>query len=277
MDFKNKVVIITGASSGIGEATAIKFAKKGANVVLVARRKEKLLEVKKKLSNFPGTSLICQCDVSDKEQVNQMSKKVLDEFGRVDVLVNNAGFVIYGKVNELSTEEIVAQMETNYFGMIYCTKAILPQMLEQHSGHIVNVASVGASFGVPGIASYCASKYAMLGFSEGLFHELDGTGVGLTVVSPIMVRTPLFDHPSFENFSKFSTGISLSSETVAKTIIKASNSSRLELVVPSAARAGIWFKQTFPFFVNPIIGNICLLYTSPSPRDGLLSRMPSSA
>ena len=256
MDFKNKVVIITGASSGIGEATAIKFAKKGANVVLVARRKEKLLEVKKKLSNFPGTSLICQCDVSDKEQVNQMSKKVLDEFGRVDVLVNNAGFVIYGKVNELSTEEIVAQMETNYFGMIYCTKAILPQMLEQHSGHIVNVASVGASFGVPGIASYCASKYAMLGFSEGLFHELDGTGVGLTVVSPIMVRTPLFDHPSFENFSKFSTGISLSSETVAKTIIKASNSSRLELVVPSAARAGIWFKQTFPFFVNPIIGNI---------------------
>ncbi len=149
MDFKNKVVIITGASSGIGEATAIKFAKKGANVVLVARRKEKLLEVKKKLSNFPGTSLICQCDVSDKEQVNQMSKKVLDEFGRVDVLVNNAGFVIYGKVNELSTEEIVAQMETNYFGMIYCTKAILPQMLEQHSGHIVNVASVGASFGVP--------------------------------------------------------------------------------------------------------------------------------
>ena len=93
MDFKNKVVIITGASSGIGEATAIKFAKKGANVVLVARRKEKLLEVEKKLTNFLGTSLICQCDVSDKEQVNQMSKKVLDEFGRVDVLVNNAGFV----------------------------------------------------------------------------------------------------------------------------------------------------------------------------------------
>ena len=100
MNFKNKVVIITGASSGIGEATAIKFSKKGANVVLVARRKEKLLEVQKKLSNFSGLSLVCQCDVSDKEQVNQMSKKVVNEFGRVDVLVNNAGFVIYGKVNE---------------------------------------------------------------------------------------------------------------------------------------------------------------------------------
>ena len=255
MDFKNKVVVITGASSGIGEAAALKFAKKGANVVLVARRKEKLLEVEKKISNFPGSVLICQCDVANKEQVEKMAKNVLETYGRIDVLVNNAGFVIYGKVNELSTEEIVAQMETNYFGMIHCTKVFLPQMLEQHSGHFVNIASVGASFGVPGIASYCATKYAMLGFSEGLRHELEGTGIGLTVVSPIMVRTPLFDHPSFENFSKFSTGISLSSETVAKAIIKASNSSRLEIVVPSMARAGIWFKQTFPYLINPIIGN----------------------
>ena len=158
MDFENKAVVITGASSGIGEASAIKFAKMGANVVLVARRKEKLLEVEKKLSKYTGTNIICQCDVSNKIQVDQMSKKVLDQFGKIDVLVNNAGFVIYGKVNELSTQEIVAQMETNYFGMIHCTKAFLPQMLEQRFGHFVNVASVGASFGVPGIASYCATK-----------------------------------------------------------------------------------------------------------------------
>ena len=102
MDFKNKVVVITGASSGIGEATAIKFAKKGANVILVARRKEKLLEVEKKISNYSGSSLICQSDVSNKEQVQQMAKNVLETYGRIDVLVNNAGFVIYGKVNELS-------------------------------------------------------------------------------------------------------------------------------------------------------------------------------
>ena len=119
MDFKNKVVVITGASSGIGEAPPIKFAKKGADIVLVARRKEKLLEVEKKISNYSGLSLICQCDVSNKEQVEQMAKNVLETYGRIDVLVNNAGFVIYGKVNELSTDEIVAQMETNYFGMIY--------------------------------------------------------------------------------------------------------------------------------------------------------------
>ena len=255
MNFKNKVVVITGASSGIGEAAAEQFAKKGANIVLVARRKDKLEEVERKLSKYSIKILVQVCDVSDKEQVKLMSEKVIETFSKIDVLVNNAGFVIYGKVEELSIEDIESQMKTNYFGTINCTKYFLPHFLKQNSGHMVNVASVGGSFGVPGIASYCATKYAMLGFSEGLHHELHGTNVGVTVVSPIMVRTNLFDHPSFKNFTKYATGISLSADTVAKAIIKASNSSRLEIVVPSFVRIGIWFKQTFPFLINPIIGN----------------------
>ena len=256
MDFKNKVVLITGASSGIGKQTAIEFAKLGSSIILVARRKNKLEQVENELKQFNVNTLVCVCDVSKKDQVDELSKIVLQKFDSVDILVNNAGFAIYGLVSDLSINEIESQMETNYFGMIYCVKNFLPLMLKKKSGHIVNVASVGASFSVPGVSSYCATKFAMLGFSEGLKHELYGTGVGLTVVSPIMVRTPLFEHPSFTNFSKFSTGVSLSSETVAKTIIKASNSSRLEIVVPSVARAAIWFKQTFPFLINPIIGRI---------------------
>ena len=256
MDFKNKVVLITGASSGIGKQTAIEFAKLGSSIILVARRKNKLEQVENELKQFNVNTLVCVCDVSKKDQVDELSKIVLQKFDSVDILVNNAGFAIYGSVSDLSIDEIESQMETNYFGMIYCVKNFLPLMLKKKSGHIVNVASVGASFSVPGVSSYCATKFAMLGFSEGLKHELYGTGVGLTVVSPIMVRTPLFEHPSFTNFSKFSTGVSLSSETVAKTIIKASNSSRLEIVVPSVARAAIWFKQTFPFLINPIIGRI---------------------
>ena len=256
MDFKNKVVLITGASSGIGKQTAIEFAKLGSSIILVARRKNKLEQVENELKQFNVNTLVCVCDVSKKDQVDKLSKIVLQKFDSVDILVNNAGFAIYGLVSDLSINEIESQMETNYFGMIYCVKNFLPLMLKKKSGHIVNVASVGASFSVPGVSSYCATKFAMLGFSEGLKHELYGTGVGLTVVSPIMVRTPLFEHPSFTNFSKFSTGVSLSSETVAKTIIKASNSSRLEIVVPSVARAVIWFKQTFPFLINPIIGRI---------------------
>ena len=255
MNFKDKVIVITGASSGIGEASAEEFAKRGANIVLVARRKDKLEKVEKSLTKYPVKILSVICDVSEKEQVKQMVEKVLETFPQVDVLVNNAGFVIYGKVEELSIEDVESQMKTNYFGTIYCTKLFLPHFLKQNSGHIVNVASVGGSFGVPGIATYCATKFALLGFSEGLYHELHETNVGVTVVSPIMVRTNLFDHPSFKNFTKHATGISLSSETVAKAIVKAANSSRLELVVPSVVRVGIWFKQTFPFFVNPIIGN----------------------
>lgn len=253
MDFKNKTILITGASSGIGKQSAIEFAKLGANIILVARRKEKLDELANKLEKFNASVLVCSCDVSDKEQVKKMSKTVLEKFDSIDVLVNNAGFAIYGSVKDLSIDEIESQMETNYFGMMYCIKNFLPSMLEKKSGHIVNVASVAASFGLPGIASYCASKFAMLGFSEGLKHELSGTGVGITVVSPIMVRTDFFDHPSFEKMPKYSP-TSLSSKTVAKAILKAANSSRLEIIVPSVVRSAVWLKHTFPYFINPIMG-----------------------
>lgn len=253
MDFKNKVVLITGASSGIGRQTAIEFAKLGAKVILVARRKDKLIQVEEELKKFQTSTLVCQCDVSQKDQVEQMSKIVLEKFDSIDVLVNNAGFAIYGSVYDLSIDEIESQMKTNYFGMIYCVKNFLPSMLKKKSGHIVNVASVAASFGLPGIASYCASKFAMLGFSEGLKHELKDTGVGITVVSPIMVRTDFFDNPSFEKMPQYSP-TSLDSKTVAKAIIKAANSPRLEIIVPSIVRGAVWLKNTFPYFINPILG-----------------------
>jgi len=252
--FKDKVVVITGASSGIGEASAIQFAKKGANVVLVGRRKEKLFELEKKLSEFNILTLICTCDVSNKLQVKEMSEKVLKKFEKIDILVNNAGFAIYGNVIDLNIEQIESQMATNYFGMVYCTKNFLTKMIEQNSGHIINVASVAASFGLPGLAPYSASKFAMLGFSEGLQHELRGTKVGVTVVSPIMVRTDFFNHSSFESMPKFSP-TSLSAETVAKAILRAVNSSRLEIIVPAVIRGAVWIKQTFPYLINPIIGS----------------------
>jgi len=253
VDFKNKIILITGASSGIGKQTAIEFAKKGANLILVARRKEKLELVAKELEKFKISVLVCPCDVSDKDQVKEMSKIVLEKFDSIDILVNNAGFAIYGSVSDLSIDEIESQIETNYLGMVYCIKNFLPSMLEKKSGHIVNVASVAASFGLPGIASYCASKFAMLGFSEGLKHELKNSGIGITVVSPIMVKTNFFDHPSFDNMPKYSP-TSLSSKSVANAILKASNSPRLEIIVPSPVRIAVWLKNTFPYLINPILG-----------------------
>ena len=253
MDFKDKVVLITGASSGIGKETAIQFAKNGSSVILVARRKEKLEQLANYLKKFDIHTLVCECDVSDKLQVEKMSKFVLEKYDSIDILINNAGFAVYGSVLDLTTKEIESQMATNYFGMIYCIKNFLPSMLEKKSGHIVNVASVAASFGLPGIASYCASKFAMLGFSEGLKHELKGTGIGITVVSPIMVRTNFFDHSSFKKMPKYSP-ISLSDKTVAKAILRAANSPRLEIVVPPAIRMVIWIKNTIPYLINPILG-----------------------
>jgi short-subunit dehydrogenase len=252
MDFKDKVVLITGASSGIGRETAIQFAKKGSNLILVARRKEKLEQLDNALKTYQISTLVCECDVSDKLQVENMSKLVLEKFGHVDILINNAGFAIYGSVSDLTIDEIESQMATNYFGMIYCIKNFLPSMIQKKSGHIVNVASVAASIGLPGIASYCASKFAMLGFSEGLKHELKGSGVGITVVSPIMVRTNFFDNPSFKKMPKFS--LSLSDVTVAKTVLRAANSPRLEIIVPSIVRGAVWVKNTFPYLINPILG-----------------------
>ena len=253
MNFKEKIVLVTGASSGIGYASAVQFAKEGAKLILISRNKEKLNQISEDLKKFNTSTFVYECDVSDKLQVNKTSKIILDEFGSVDILVNNAGFAVYGSVSNLTIEEIESQMATNYFGMVYFVKNFLPSMIAKKSGHIVNVASVAASFGLPGIASYCASKFAMLGFSEGLKHELKGTGVGITVVSPIMVRTNFFNHPSFKSMPKYSP-TSLNPETVAKVIVKAANSPRLEIIVPGFVRGAVWIKNTFPYLINPILG-----------------------
>jgi len=252
MDFKNKVVLITGASSGIGKETAKQFAIRGSHVILVARRKHRLEQIAEDLKKFNTSILVCECDIANKVEVEEMSKIVLEKFDSIDILVNNAGFAIYGSVYDLTIEEIESQMQTNYFGMIYCIKNFLPSMIKKKSGHIVNVASVAASIGLPGIASYCASKVAMLGFSEGLKNELRGIGIGITVVSPIMVRTEFFNQPSFEKIPKYSP-ISISDKTVAKAILRAANSPRLEIIVPATARGVIWIKNSFPYLINPIL------------------------
>ena len=202
MKFAGKIVAITGASSGIGRQAAIDFARKGAEaVILISRSEPKLAQLAGEIS---GESPDCKvvpyaCDVSDRAQVQKMGSDMLGRFGRVDVLVNNAGFGIFKSVREMSVEEIESVTATNYHGMVYCTKAFLDPMISRRSGHIVNVASVAASFGVAGLAAYCATKFAMLGFSEALHHELRGTGVRVTVVSPVAVRTNFFTHESIEN------------------------------------------------------------------------------
>ncbi|MBA3286330.1 MAG: SDR family oxidoreductase [Nitrosopumilus sp.] len=256
--FKGKVVLITGASSGIGRQTAIDFARNGAKtVILVARSKSKLEDLEKSLKiNFPSEIVVYPCDISKKAEVVKMGGELLEKLGFIDILVNNAGFGILGKVHDQSIEDIESITFTNYMGMIYCTKLFLDSMISRKSGHIVNVASVAASFGVAGLAAYCASKYAMLGFSESLYHELHGTGVGITVVSPIGVKTDFFSNASFKDRVPNYTGFMLKPEKVSESILAAANSRRLEMIVPFYVRVGVWLKHTMPYIINPMVGFI---------------------
>ena len=254
MQFKDKVVVVTGASSGIGEQTSLDFAKGGADIVLVARSKLKMEAIADKIrQNYRTNTLVVPCDVSKKEQVLAMNKKIFDRFDKVDILVNNAGFAIFGRVSDLSIEEMEAQIVTNLLGAIYCTKQFLSSMLTRKMGHIVNVASVASSIGIPGFASYCASKFGILGFSQSLYHELKGTGVSVTVVSPITVKTNFFNHPSFKKIRL--SAVSLNASNVSKAILHATNSKRLEIIVPFYVRGAVWLTQTLPYLVNPMLGS----------------------
>ena len=255
--FKGKVVLVTGASSGIGRQVSLDFSDHGAqSIILVARAQSKLEDLEKIIRRKFATEVsVYPCDISKKTEVAKMGREILERYGYIDILVNNAGFGIYGKVQRQSIEDIESIIITNYLGMVYCTKVFLDSMTSRKSGHIVNVASVAGSFGVAGLSAYCASKYAVLGFSESLSQELHGTGIGITVVSPIGVRTNFFSNDSFSGKTPNYTGFMLESKTVSNAILAAANSSRLEIIVPFYIRVAVWFKHTLPFIVNPIVGS----------------------
>lgn len=256
--FGGKIVLITGASSGIGKQAAFDFASAGARVIiLVARTGSKLAELENIIRGRTEIGQVnvvsYRCDVSNKQEVSELARKVIERYGYVDILINNAGIGIYGRLEDQTAEDLELVMRTNYMGTAYCTKAFLGPMLDRRSGHIVNIASVAGSFGVAGLAGYCASKYAVLGFSESLYHELHGSGVEITVVSPIGVKTAFFNHPSFGIKPNFA-GFFLEPKTVSRAILKASCSSRLEIIVPFYVRGGVWLKETFPYMINPLVG-----------------------
>ncbi|MFY9565273.1 MAG: SDR family NAD(P)-dependent oxidoreductase [Nitrososphaeraceae archaeon] len=254
--FEGKIVLVTGASSGIGRQVSLDFSGHGAqSIILVARSRSNLEDLEKTISRkFNIKTIIYPCDVSKKSEVEQMGREILDKCGHVDILVNNAGFGLYGKVQNQSIEQIESVTFTNYLGVVYCTKVFLDSMIARKSGHIVNLASVAASFGVAGLSAYCASKYAVLGFSESLSQELHGTGVGLTVVSPMGVKTNFFNNSSFGGRIPYYNGFMLKTNTVSNAVLAAANSHRLEIIVPFYMRAGVWLKHTIPFLINPMIG-----------------------
>jgi NADP-dependent 3-hydroxy acid dehydrogenase YdfG len=181
-----KVWFITGASTGFGYDLAEYLLSAGATVVATARKPEALDALTAK---YPKTSLKLAMDVTKQEQVDEAIKSALTWFGRIDVLVNNAGYGMVGAIEESQPSEFGPMFETNVFGLVRVTQAVLPQMRARKSGHIVNLSSIGGLVGLAGFGMYNATKFAVEGLSEALFHELKPLGIGVTIVEPGPFRT----------------------------------------------------------------------------------------
>src|SRR6478735_4993432 len=192
----DQVVVITGASSGIGRETALEFGRRGASVVIAARNEPALTEVAREIERHGGNALPAPTDVSDWTQVERLAGTAVARFGRIDTWVNNAAISAYATVEEMEIEEIERIMRVNLLGQIYGMKAALPHLKRQHAGTIINVASALAERSVPLQATYCATKHGIKGFTEALRLELknEQSGIAVVLVLPSSINTPLFEH-----------------------------------------------------------------------------------
>lgn len=186
---RGRTAVVTGASRGIGEATALKLGQAGAKVVLAARNEAELADLAARLEALGTEALVVPADVSDAEDVAFLKQATLERFGQVDILVNNAGVGKYGPLSSMTVADYDWMMDTNMRSSFLCTQAFLPQMLGRESGWIVFVASVAGLKGLPNEAIYCASKFAQVGFAQALDYETRDQGVKVSVVAPGGVHT----------------------------------------------------------------------------------------
>jgi NADP-dependent 3-hydroxy acid dehydrogenase YdfG len=187
---QNKVVIITGASSGLGEATAKRLAASGAKLMLAARREDRLKDLVAAIAKSGGTATYQVTDVADRAQVEALAKETLSTYSRIDVLINNAGLMPLSPLDQVKVEEWDRMIDINIKGVLYGIAAVLPIMRQQKSGHVINLSSVAGHKVFPGSAVYCATKYAVRAISEGLRLESNGE-IRLTNISPGAVATEL--------------------------------------------------------------------------------------
>ena len=189
---QDKVVVITGASSGIGYSTAKALAKKGAKIVAGARRLDRLETLQKEITDDGGEIVICETDVTKKTDCDNLVKQALDKFGTVDVLINNAGLMPLSFVKSLKIDEWDRMVDVNIKGVLYCTAAVVPTLIEKKSGHIINISSVAGRVVFPAGSVYCATKFAVAAFTEGLRQELSvRKNIRVTSIEPGVVQTEL--------------------------------------------------------------------------------------
>ena len=231
-DITGKVAVVTGASSGIGRRLAIDLARRGALVCATARREELLRALVAEIGGTERGHSWAVTDVSDKEQVRALGEHVRGAHGRCDILINNAGFSNERPLyREGGLGDLEAVMATNFFGAVYCTAELLPLLLEAAPSHIVNVASVAGRLAVPGVPAYTASKFALVGWSEALHHQLKPRGVHVASVEPGLIPTEGFPHEGAarSRILRFALG---SDRGVSAAILDAIDRRKMQRVTP---------------------------------------------
>ena len=189
----DKVTVVTGSSSGIGYETSLMLARNGFLTYATMRNLSKSENIKSIAAKENLPIRITQLDVTDSVSINRAVKAILSETGRIDVLVNNAGYVLDGAFEDLSIDEIKSQYETNVFGLIRTTQAVIPAMRKQKSGTIVNISSGAGRFGYPGGSAYISTKFAVEGLSESMAYELEPFGIKMIIIEPGVIRTNIFN------------------------------------------------------------------------------------
>jgi clavulanate-9-aldehyde reductase len=246
IDLSDQVVAVTGASSGIGEATALACARAGAGVALAARRADRIEALAAQIEGEGGRAIAVPTDVGDETQARAFVERAHAELGRLDVLVNNAGVMLLGPIENAPTEEWRQMIHANVFGVLYCTHAALPLMHAQGSGHVVNISSVAGRVARAGSGVYNLTKFGVGAFSESLRQECVPLGVRVTLIEPGAVATELPGHNRpevLEQMAKRFAGVTpLSAEEIAGAILYAigqpPNVSVNEVLIRPSGQAG---------------------------------------
>jgi short-subunit dehydrogenase len=250
------VVIVTGASSGIGEKTARLLGTEGYRVVLAARRTDLLEKVAEGIRQSGGEVMVQNLDLSQKDQITTLVDRVVEHFGQIDILVNNAGSASHLWLDELSLEEDISkQLQVNLIGMVQLTRLVLPSMLKAGRGQIIHVSSIASWVGVPTYSVYNAGKFGARGFMAGLRRELRGTGVVVSEIFPGAVDTDFaVDGRVMWETNQVTPSFALASpQAVAERILRLIRRRKKYAVIPGIMWLAIWAEAIFPSFVSWIL------------------------
>jgi short-subunit dehydrogenase len=257
--FDNKVIWITGASSGIGEATAYQFAKSNVKLVLSARRKEELERVKRNTGLNPENVLILPMDVEEMEEFDNLTKKVIDTFGQIDILFNNAGISQRSFTLETALSVYKKILDVDLLSVIALTKSVLPYMVEKNMGHIAATSSVAGIVATPGRSGYAAAKFGLIGFYDALRAEVYKNNIGVTVVCPGYINTDISKNALSSDGTKYGKMDQnqihgLSAEQCAKEILGAISSNKNEIYIGGFKElAGVYLKRFLPDLLSKIV------------------------